>query len=112
MRRLVLVIILLPAIIHAQINRSATELARENIRNYLAGKIFRNVPYQPVSFGELKAQKVRNGDTQWSIVHKFKITETEVEADKKISIQKPYDFIFYLDNKMQVIRARSYSDSE
>ena len=102
----------LPAFLHGQINRSATELAKENIHNYLSDKIFKEAPYQPISYGELKPEKERNADAKWSIVHKFKITETEIEADKKLSIQKPYNFIFYLDDRMQVIRARSYFVSE
>jgi hypothetical protein len=96
----------------AQINRSATELARENIRNYLTDKIFKNAPYLPVSYGELKPQHDRSAEIKWTIVHKFKITEAQLDEDKKVFIQKPYDFIFYLDDKMKVLTAMSYFDSE
>jgi hypothetical protein len=112
MRALLFVVIILPAFVLGQINRSATELAKENIRSYLTHKIFKAEPYQPVSYGELKPEKVRNADARWSIVHKFKITEIEVEADKKSSVQRPYNFIFYLDDRMEVIGARSYFVSE
>jgi len=112
MRALFFAVIILPAFVHGQINRSATELAKENIRSYLTRKIFKVEPYQPVSYGELKPEKERNVDTKWSIVHKFRITETEVEADKKFSVQKPYNFIFYLDDKMEVVGARSYFVAE
>lgn len=112
MRTLFCLAIALPAMIHAQINRSAAELAKENIRTYLTGKIFKDASYQPISYGELKPEKERNEETKWIIVHKFKITETELEVDKKVSVEKPCDFIFYLDNRMQVIRARSYFESE
>jgi hypothetical protein len=112
MRILFFLATLFPALLHGQINRSATELAKENIRSYLTDKIFKQAPYQPVSYGELKPEKERNVDARWSIVHKFNITETEIEAEKKFSIQKPYNFIFYLDDRMEVIRARSYFVSE
>jgi hypothetical protein len=112
MRILLFAVIVLPAFVHGQINRSATELAKENIRSYLTRKIFKAEPYQPISYVELKPEQIRDVDARWSIVHKFKITETEVEASKKFSVQKPYNFIFYLDDRMEVIGARSYFVSE
>lgn len=112
MRRLLFLAMILPFIGRAQINRSATELARENIRGYLMEKIFKDASYQPISYGELKPERAHNEDIKWTIVHKFTITEKEIEADKKTFVEKPHDFIFYLNNKMEVIRARSYSGSE
>ena len=112
MRVVLFAIIVIPGIVNGQINRSATELAKENIRTYLTHKIFKAEPYQPVSYGELKPERERNFDARWSIVHKFKITETEVESEKKLSVERPYNFIFYLDDKMEVIGARSYFVSE
>jgi hypothetical protein len=112
MRILIFLATILPAFLQGQINRSATELAKENIRGYLTHKIFKTEPYQPISYGELKPEKQRSIDARWSIEHKFRITETKIEEDKKMAIQKPYNFIFYLDDKMQVISARSYSESE
>jgi hypothetical protein len=112
MRIILFMAIMLPALVRGQINRSATELAKENIRSYVTRKLFKAEPYQPISFGELKPQKERNADTRWSIVHKFNITEIKGQADKKLSVQEPYDFIFYLDDRMEVIGARSYMASE
>jgi len=110
MRFFVLLVTILPAFLYGQINRSATELAKENIRSYLTHKIFKTEPYQPISYGLLKPEKERNIDVKWTIVHKFNITETRVERDKKVAIQKPYDFIFYLNDRMEVVRASSYSE--
>jgi len=112
MRTLVFLAVILPVFLHGQINRSATELAKENIQSYLRNKIFKQAPYQPISYGELKRENEKGTDATWSIVHKFQITETEVEAQKKFLIQRPYNFIFYLDDKMEVVRARSYFVSE
>ena len=112
MRFFVFLATILPVFLHGQINRSATELAKENIQSYLRNKIFKQAPYQPISYGELKHENEKSTDASWSIIHKFNITETEVEAQKKFLIQKLYNFIFYLDDKMQVIRARSYFVSE
>jgi|SRR5947207_11881772 len=97
-----------PVLINGQINRSATELAKENIHEYLTGKIFKSHAYQPVSYGELKFLGKRDKEVKWTIVHKFEITETQKGADKKVEVQRPYDFIFYLDDKMRVLGARSY----
>ena len=109
-RAIIFLLCAFPALINGQINRSATELARENIHEYLTDKIFRSHVYQPISYGELKSLRKSDREVKWSIVHKFEITETQREADKKIEVQKPYDFIFYLDDKMRVLGARSYSE--
>jgi len=108
MRITLFLLLLLPAVLRAQINRSATELAKENIQEYVTSKLFNGHPYQPVSYGELKSREEKNQEAIWSITHKFEITETETHADKKISVQKPYNFIFYLDKKLKVRRAESY----
>jgi hypothetical protein len=108
MRIILFLLLLIPAFINGQINRSATELAKENIQDYLTCKIFSRRPYQPVSYGELKSHKERNPEIIWAIVHKFEITETPNYADKKASVQKPYKFIFFLDEKMKVRRAETY----
>jgi hypothetical protein len=108
MRTILFLSLLLPAVMNAQINRSATELAKENIQQYLTGKIFNGHTYQSISFGELKSRKEKNAEIVWSIEHKFEITETQTYADKKVSVQKPYKFIFYLDEKMKVRKAETY----
>jgi regulatory protein YycI of two-component signal transduction system YycFG len=111
MRRIVFLLWFLPVTVNAQINRSATELAKENIQEYITEKIFNGRQYQPVSYGELKPRKEENPDVVWSIEHKFQITETQTYADKKILAQKPHKFMFYLDRKMKVLRAETfYSD--
>ena len=110
MRSIVLLLCLFPVMLSAQINRSASELARENIREYLTDKIFKSFPYQPLSYGELKPLKEKNTDVRWSMIHNFEVTENQIEDDKKVPVQKPYEFIFYLDDKLKVRRAKSYSD--
>jgi len=108
MRITLFLLLLFPAVLNAQINRSATELAKENIQEYVTSRLFSGHQYQPVSYGELKPREEKNQDVIWSITHKFEITETESHADKKISVQKSYEFVFYLDKKMKVRRAESY----
>jgi hypothetical protein len=108
MRFILLITLLLPVTLQAQINRSATELAKENIQEYITGKLFSGHQYQPVSYGELKSREDKNDDVVWAITHKFEITESEAHADKKVSVQKPYVFIFFLDKKMKVRRAARY----
>ena len=108
MKTIPFLLFLLPIVLNAQINRSATELAKENIHEYVTGKIFNGHQYQSVSYGVLTPRKERNQDIMWSIEHKFQITETESQGDKKLSAQKPYKFMFYLDKKMKVLRAETY----
>jgi hypothetical protein len=107
MKKIAFLLLLLPAVAKAQINRSATELAKENIQEYVTGKIFNGHQYKPVSYGILKTRKDEDPDVFWSIEHRFQITETETLADKKMSSQKPYRFMFYLDKKMKVLRAET-----
>ena len=112
MRKLPLLLMFLPLVINAQINRSATELAKENIQDYITTKLFNGHPYQSISYGELKQRKDSDDpDIAWSMQHKFQITEMQASGDKKLSSQKPYRFMFYLDRKMKVLKAVTfYSD--
>ncbi len=111
MRIIIFLLLLFPAVMSAQFRRSATELAKENIQEYLTGKLFKGHLYQPVSYGELKLRKEKDSEIKWAIVHKFEITETQTYADKKVPFQKPYTFLFYLDEKMKVLKAETfYSD--
>jgi hypothetical protein len=107
MRIIIFLILFLPATINAQINRSATELAKENIKEYLLDKIFKGNLYQPVAYSELKRRKEKDPNIQWSIVHTFEITEAQTLPDKKNEAQKPFKFLFFLDEKMKVIKAES-----
>ena len=108
MRIILFLLLFLPAFMDAQINRSATELAKENIQEYLTAKLFKGLPYQPVSYGDLTPRKDKNSDITWSIEHKFEITETQTQADKKLAVQKLYRFLFYLDEKMKVLKAETF----
>jgi hypothetical protein len=108
MRRFLFFVLVLPVFSSAQINRSAREFARERIQEYIVTKLFKDLSYKPVSFGELKAHEEKNPEIAWSIEHKFGITEIQVVSDKRTEILKPYRFVFYLDKKMKVQRAESF----
>ena len=111
MRVLLLLLLLAPVALKAQVNRSATELAKENIGEYVTGKLFKGYSYEPASYGLLKSRIEKNREMKWSIVHEFGITEKQAGTDKLAVVQKQYKFIFYLDEKMKVISAQtSYSD--
>ena len=111
MRVILFLLLLFPVIVNAQINRSATEFAKENVEEYITTKLFKDGPYKPVSYGQLKSWVEKNSGVTCFIEHKFEITETETNAGKKISVQKPYKFVFYFNEKMKVVRAESYSYS-
>ena len=111
MRLLLFSLIAIPFFSSAQINRSATELARERIQEYIVTMVFKDQPYKPVSYGELKSYKNRS-DIAWIIEHKFEIEETQLVSDKKIVVRKPQWFWFYLDKKLKVILAESFQKKE
>jgi len=108
MKKTLLLLLLIPAVVNAQFKRSATELAKETVREYLTGKLFKNGSYQPVHYGELTACKENDPAVAWSIEHKFEIINGQLGADKKDSVQQLYKFVFYFDKKMNVLRAESF----
>ena len=108
MRILLFSLLCLPFLCNAQINRSANEVARERVKEYIATKLFKDQVYKPVSYGELIPQKQRDTGLAWLLTHQFEITDSQFVADKKIAVRKAHSFSFYLDKKMKVIAAESY----
>jgi len=108
MRILLLSLFSLPFFCGAQINRSANEVARERVQEYIGAKLFKDLEYKPGDYGELKSQNDRDNDIAWSLSHKFEITDTQFVSDKRIAVRKSYNFSFYLDKKLKVIKAERY----
>jgi hypothetical protein len=109
MRTILFLLLLIPALSNAQFKKSATELAKDNIRDYLTQKLFKNLSYQPISFGELTQDKGGGPKFSSLIEHKFTITGIESHEDMKVPVQKKYLFVFYFDDKMKVQMAESIS---
>lgn len=111
MRSLLFVAILLPCLAGAQINRSARELASEKVREYISQKLFKNKTYKPVSFGDIKMVGDKRSDIVWTIVHQFEISEGGSQSfDNSAAYSQRHKFLFYLDEKMKVLKAEtSYS---
>jgi hypothetical protein len=108
MRSILFLLFILPVFASAQINRSAREFASEQVQEYVAKKLFKEQPYKPGPFGELKARKDGYSEIAWTIEHKFEISETRKGSDVKAGPSKLYKFQFYLDDKMKVLRAESF----
>lgn len=105
MRIIYLLLLITPFLSQAQINRSAKELASEKIKEYIETRLFRNMPYKAVSYGELKTYKQARSEKAWVLEHNFEITETRFQADKKVAVTKPCHFFFYLDKRIKVLGA-------
>jgi len=108
MRLLLLSLLSLPLLCNAQINRSANEVARERVQEYIGTKLFKDLAYKPGDYGKLKSQKDRENDIAWSLTHQFEITDSQFVADKRIAVRKTYNFSFYLDKELKVIKAEGY----
>lgn len=109
MRSLFFAVLVLPFLAGAQINRSAKELASEKIQEYVVNKLFKNKQYSPVSFGEIKAVGNKRSDIVWVLAHKFEITEGGPSSyERTVTSRHPYKFLFYLDEKMKVLKAETY----
>jgi hypothetical protein len=102
MRTALFLFLLIPALSNAQFKRSATELAKDKIRDYVTEKLFKNVSYQPISFGELTANSAGGSTFSSLIKHKFAITDTESHESIKTPVQKQYEFVFYFNDKMKI----------
>lgn len=108
MRKTIILFLLLPIISAAQVNRSAREYATEKIEEYIHEKLFQQLPYKPISFGELKTYDDRRKEIHWLISHQFEIIEPKIIDGKKDSRAQTYNFYFYLDDKMRVKKAETY----
>lgn len=107
MRIILLALLFVPLVHQAQVNHSATELAKENIKTWLLSKLFKDQPYKPVAYTELKSVVDKNPNIAWMILHRFEIEEPDLDPHTKSHLQKPYKFAFYLDKKMEVVRAEA-----
>ena len=107
MRTILFLSLLFPVFVNAQFKRSATELAKENIREYLIEKLFKNRSYQSISYGNLTPLKANDPEIGSYIKYQFAMTETQIHGDKKDSVLRAYKFIFYFDNRMRVLGAES-----
>ena len=109
MRTTLFLLLLIPALSNAQFKRSGTELAKDVIRDYVTQKLFKNLSYQPVSFGELTTN--RGGGPAFSsfIRHTFTITRIESHENMLVPVHKEYLFVFYFNDKMKVQMAESVS---
>lgn len=109
MRSILVLAMFVPVFSMAQINRSAREFAAEQVQEYITKKLFKGHSYKSVSFGELKEHKERNNDEMaWRLDHKFEIMETDDFSGKKNAVARAYQFSFYLDGKMKVLKAETY----
>ncbi len=108
MRLLILFCLVLPCISNAQVNRSASEFAKEKIQEYIITKIFTEGEYKPVSFGELQTPSVPGCRHNWSILHQFEIVDSQYVSNKRRAVHTPYYFSFYLDKKLNVMSAERF----
>ena len=110
MRIILLLLFACPLFAGAQINRSARELAKERTTDYIQSKAFKNQVYHAGTFGELVDLKPtdKTSPLLWAIKHQFEIEEPRMVNGKKELIRQLYNFYFYLDERMRVVKAESY----
>lgn len=109
MRTLLFLLLLVPILSNAQFKRSATELAKDRIRDYVTQKLFKSASYEPIAYGELLDNRVARSNITSLIRHKFSITEMPAHDNMKAPVKQQYVFIFYFDDKMKVQMAESVS---
>ena len=104
---LILLFIATPVFSFSQINRSATELARERVVEYITTKIFQGSNYEPVNKGKLIHVEDPSRKYEWSFSHMFNTIDKQYVSGRWTEIKKPHFFSFYLDKKMKVVGAAS-----
>src|SRR6185295_283114 len=109
MRTILFLLLLIPALSNAQFKRSGTELAKDVIRDYVTQKLFKNLSYQPIAYGELTSNRGGGASFSSLIKHTFTITQIESHENIKVPVQKEYLFVFYFNDKMKVQMAESIS---
>ncbi len=107
--RIILILLLLPFVTKAQLNRSATALAHENISEYIHTKIFKRAAYKPVFYGALIPIKEADPNVRWRIEHRFEIAPTQTNPDTTVAAElQLHNFIFYLDKRLEVVKAEAF----
>ena len=109
MRYLFILLLCLPLLAFSQVNRSANILARERVKEFVNEKIFKDLQYDALSYGELKAHRRSEPESVWIITHDFEISDSRYVDDQRIQVRTPHSFLFYLDKKMNVVGAASYA---
>lgn len=109
MRTILFLLLLIPAVSNAQFTRSGTELAKDVIRAYVTQKLFKDVSYQPISYGELTRNRGGGPNFSSFIKHTFTITRMESHENMLVPVHKEYQFVFYFNDKMKVQMAESIS---
>jgi len=88
MRTLLVLLLLVPTLSNAQFKRSATELAKDRIRDYITEKLFKNASYEPITYGDLIDNKVGRSNITSLIRHKFSITEMQAHLSSLKQVQQ------------------------
>ena len=113
MRLLLILLLAAPLISFAQINRSANEVAQSVTKEYIVNKVFRDKAYRPVWYGPLRERVDKKDGTNWIIEHRFEIADKQPSSfNNESAPKKEYSFVFFLDKRMKVLKAESFSVAE
>ncbi|HEX2606553.1 MAG TPA: hypothetical protein VHK91_04200 [Flavisolibacter sp.] len=107
MRTLLLLLLLAPVWAQAQLNRSAKELSKEKIKEYVTTKLLAGKVYKPLAFEDIIPVRDRDPEVVWSIQHRFEAAEQEWVKEAVREENKMYNVTFYLDRKLNIRRAES-----
>ena len=113
MRLLLILLLAVPFLSDAQINRSANEVAHAVTKDYIVNKVFRDKVYNPVWYGPLRERVDKKEGTNWIIEHRFEIADKQSSSfNNHAAAKKEYSFMFFLDKRMKIVRAESFTLTE
>ncbi len=110
MRILLFLLLFMPIVSGAQVNRSATIFAHAQIQDYLLNKLGINVSTFLIEYGALKPAVSANKEVVWSMDFKYQPDPDRKTADNKSNMPgRLYKMLFYFDRKMKIVKAESYA---
>jgi hypothetical protein len=107
MRIVFLSLLILPLASISQANRSANQLAHENIQDYITHKIFKDKAYKPLSYQDLVSNK-DGTECVWKVAHKFEVGSRDEERQHENTDWSRFSFTFYLNKKLKVVKAEGF----
>ena len=100
---------ILPTIAKAQFKKSTQELAAENITKYLTSSVLKDRVFRMVSPGEIKTFNSKDSDIYWMVEQQVETTDAQKISDTATkTIKQLYNFTFYLDRKLEVLKSDCY----
>jgi hypothetical protein len=109
MKIILLAFFIFPTLAKAQFKKSSHELAAENIAKYLSSSVLKDRVFKMISPPEMKTFNSKDSDIWWTVEQQVEtINEQKISDTATKTVKQLYNFTFYLDRKLEVLRSDCY----